>query len=177
VTAGSSTDLVAHRFPDAQRAPSLTAFRNDLTPVGPGKTRLLIAHTAAVPPADVIVNGAVLVRNIANGESATNVVPAGSYQVSIVPTLTKGPAVLGPTTLPVQPGTLTNVFAIGDPAAGTMDAIVHQLPISTRGVRVPSRVDTGDGGQAADSALGRDRGRSAPSTALAIWAGLTTSSR
>jgi Domain of unknown function (DUF4397) len=149
VTAGSSTDLVAHRFSDASRAPTVTAFSNDLSAVPPGKARLLIAHTAAVQPADVLVNGAVLVRNVANGESSTSVVPGGAYQVEIVPTATTGPAVLGPETLTIRSGTLTNVFAIGDPVAGTMDAVVQQLTLPMVGAAMPGQVNTGDGGQAA----------------------------
>jgi hypothetical protein len=96
-----------------------------------------------------VVDGSVLVRNIANGESATKTVPAGAYRVAIVPTATDGPAVLGPTTLTVKAGTLTNVIAIGDPVAGTMDAIVHQLRVPVTGAGSPSAVNTGDGGQAA----------------------------
>jgi hypothetical protein len=155
VGAGTSTDLVAHRFPDADRSPAFTVFRNDLSAVPPGKTRLVVAHTAVVPPADIVVDGSPLVRNVANGESATRVVPARSYEVSIVPTATTGPAVLGPTTLTLPPGTLTNVFAIGDPSAGTMDAIVQSLPVRTSGSAAPDTVNTGDGGQAA-AAAGRD---------------------
>jgi hypothetical protein len=149
VSAGSSTDLLAHRFPDSSRSPSFTVYRNDLSPVQAGKTRLLVAHAAVVPPADIVVDGSVLVRNVANGESATKVVPGGSYRVSIVPTATDGPAVLVPTTLTVKAGTLTNVFAIGDPAAGTMDAIVQPLAVRTTGSSTPTAVNTGDGGQAA----------------------------
>jgi len=149
VSGNSSLDLVAHRFPDASRAPTVTTFNNDLSPVQPGRSRLLVAHTAVVPPADIVVNGSVLISNIANGESATNVVPAGAYKVAIVTTATTGPPVLGPTTLKVTAGTLTNVFAIGDPTAGTMDAIVQVLPVTTKGAAVPKRVNTGDGGQAA----------------------------
>lgn len=149
VTAGSSVDVLAHRFPDAQRAPSFTVYRNDLSALPGGRTRLLLAHAAVVPPADIVVDGSVLVSNVANGESATKTVPAGSYSVSIVPTATEGPAVLGPTTLTVAAGTLTNVFAIGDPVAGTMDAIVQQLPVPTTSAGTPAGVDTGDGGQAA----------------------------
>jgi hypothetical protein len=156
VTSGGSSDLIAHRFPDAARAPSITTFVNDLSSVPPGKARLLIAHTAVVGPADVIVNGKVLLTNVANGESATNVVPAGKYTVSIVPTATTGPAVLGPATLPISAGALTNVFAVGDPVAGTMDAVVHVLGTATDGAGMPARVDTGNGGQAA-ALLARDR--------------------
>jgi len=148
--AGASLDLVAHRFPDAARAAAFTSFTNDVSAVAPGRTRLRVVHTAVVPPADIVVNGTVLMSNLANGESATRVVPDGAYQVSIVPTASTGPAVFGPTTLRVGAGTLTNVFAIGDPAAGTMDAIVQALPVRTgNGSGAPSRVETGDGGQAA----------------------------
>lgn len=149
VTAGASVDVVAHRFPDVKRTPSFTLYPNDLSPVPAGRTRLLLAHAAVVPPADILVDGSVLVRNIANGESATKTVPAGAYRVAIVPTATDGPAVLGPTTLTVKAGTLTNVIAIGDPVAGTMDAIVHQLRVPVTGAGSPSAVNTGDGGQAA----------------------------
>jgi len=156
-TAGASLDLVAHRFPDTARAPAFTSFSNDVSPVAPGRTRLRVVHTAVVPPADIVVDGAVLMSNLANGESATRVVPDGAYRVSIVPTAGSGPAVLGPTTLRVKAGTLTNVFAIGDPAAGTMDAIVQVLPVRTgSGSGAPARVETGDGGQAA-ARLARSR--------------------
>lgn len=166
VEAGSSTDVVAHRFPDANRAPSFTVYDNDLSAVGTGKTRLRIAHTAVVPPADIVVNDSVLISNLANGESAVNVVPAGSYKVAIVPTATTGPAVFGPTTLDVAPGTMTNVFAIGDPKAGTMDAIVQVLPVKQSGSGAPSRVNTGDGGQAAALVAG-----SAGQDRSLLWAG------
>lgn len=178
VEAGGSTDLVVHRFPDAARAPSVTVFDNDLSAVPPGKTRLRIAHTAVVGPADVVVDGNVLLRNLANGESATNVVPAGTYSVSIVPTATTGPAVLGPAPIKVSAGSLTNVYAIGDPARGSMEAVVHVIRTGTDGAGVPSRVDTGDGGQAAalaasvGSAPARPAGSVLPAAAVALAAGL-----
>jgi hypothetical protein len=146
--AGGSTDLVAHRFPDASREPSVTVLRNDVSAVPQGRTRLRIVHTAVVGPADIVVDDAVLVSNLANGESATEVVAAGTYRVAVVPTATTGPAVLGPVDLEVSAGTLTTVYAIGDPAAGTMDAVVHVLPAGSTGSGAPDRVDTGDGGQA-----------------------------
>ncbi|WP_088280956.1 DUF4397 domain-containing protein [Kineosporia sp. A_224] len=178
VGAGDSTDLVVHRFPDATRAPSVTVFDNDLSAVPPGKTRLRIAHTAVVGPADVVVDGNVLLRNLANGESATNVVPAGTYSVSVVPTATTGPAVLGPAPIKVSAGSLTNVYAIGDPARGSMEAVVHVIRTATDGAGVPSRVDTGDGGQAAALAgsVGavpvRPAGPALPAAVVALAAGL-----
>ena len=50
-----------------------------------GKARLVVSHVAAVPPADILVNGQVLFANIANGESLELVVPVATYKVSIVP--------------------------------------------------------------------------------------------
>ena len=173
--AGGSTDLVVHRFPDANRAPSVTVFDNDLSAVPPGKTRLRIAHTAVVGPADVLVDDKVLLRNLANGESATNVVPAGTYSVSIVPTATTGPAVLGPAPIKVSAGSLTNVYAIGDPARGSMEAVVHVIRTATDGASVPNRVNTGDGGQVAALAASVGSSPAAdgrPVAALALAAGL-----
>ena len=43
VRAGQSVDVVAHKRADSTMSPVLTAFRNDTTPVGPGKVRLTVA--------------------------------------------------------------------------------------------------------------------------------------
>lgn len=150
VKAGASIDVVAHRLADATRAPAVTVFRNDLGAVAPSKARLVVSHVAEAPPADIRVNGKPLFRNVANGESLSLVVPAKTYSVDVMPT-TGGQPILEPIKLSVKAGTLTRVFAIGDPAAGTMDAVVQVLPVSTVGAARPSKVATGDGGQAADA--------------------------
>ena len=149
VTAGASVDVVAHRSGDAGGTPALTVFTDDLSPVGPGKVRLAVAHTAAAPPADIRVDGTVLFSNVASGEALTLVVPAKAYSVDLVPTAASSPVILGPLQLTLEAGTLTRVFAVGDVRAGTMDAIVHQLPIPVSGAQVPGSVPTGDGGQLA----------------------------
>jgi hypothetical protein len=151
VSNGSSTDLIAHPLADATSAPQITAFRNDLAGVGPGKARLAVAHTASAPPADIRVDGKVLFSNVANGEGLTLVVPAKTYSVDIVPTASSGDPILGPVSLPVKAGTLTRVFAIGSVSQKSMDAVVHVIPIGRSGSGVPNRVATGDGGQAATS--------------------------
>lgn len=149
VKAGESADVVAHPATTAQDAPEITAFTNDTASVGPGKVRLSVAHTAAAPPADIKVNGDVLFSNVANSEALTVVVPAATYKVEVVPTATKGDAILGPVDLTIKAGTLTRVFAIGDVSKGTMDAVVHAVPVSVKGAGKPGSVQTGDGGQAA----------------------------
>lgn len=149
VESGQSVDVVAHLKSDISMGATITAYRNDLSPVGPGKVRLAVAHTAAAPPADIRVNGDVLFSNVANGETLTVVVPAAMYKVDIVPAATDGTAILGPVDLSLKKGTLTRVFAIGNVATGSMDAVVHSLKVGTSGSSAPRSVPTGDGGQAA----------------------------
>lgn len=150
VTAGSNVDAVLHRQVDPSKPPVITTFPNDLSPVTAGSGRLVVAHTAAVGPADVRVDQKVLFANIANGEALTVTVPASTYSVDIVPTTTSGPVVFGPANVPVAPTALTRVFAIGVAATSSMDAVVQVLPLSVRGAgTTPSTVNAGDGGQAA----------------------------
>jgi hypothetical protein len=149
VGAGQSLDVVAHLRSDSSMGATVTAFRNDLSAVGPGKLRLAVGHVAAAPPADIRVNGDVLFSNVANGETLTVIVPAATYKVDIVPAATQGKAILGPVSLTLKKGTLTRVFAIGNVTTGSMDAVVHILPVKVSGAAAPSSVPTGDGGQSA----------------------------
>lgn len=150
LAAGASVDAVIHRQVDPSKPPIVTTFPNDLSAVAAGSGRLVVAHTAAVGPADVRVNGKVLFSNIASGEALTVTVPAGTYSVDIVPTATSGPVVFGPADVPVAAEKLTRVFAIGVAATNSMDAIVQVLPLGVRGTgSTPSSVNAGDGGQAA----------------------------
>ncbi|MBA2445333.1 MAG: DUF4397 domain-containing protein [Nocardioidaceae bacterium] len=149
---GSSSDIVLHWPADITAEPEVTVFANDVAPVAPDKGRLTVAHTAVVPPADVRVNDQVVFANIANGEFITSEVAADTYSVEIVPTGQEGPALLGPVDLPVEAGTLTRVFAIGEPRNGSMDAVVQTLPLSTSGSSAPDMVDAGSVGMVATPA-------------------------
>ena len=143
----SSQDVVLHWPADAAGKPVVTVFHNDLKPVAATKGRITVAHTAVVPPADIVADGKTLFTNIANGEFVTADVPADTYRVSVVPT-GGGHALLGPLPLPVQAGVLTRVFAIGAPRDNSMDAIVQVLPLSSSaGGRVQS-VHAGSAGLA-----------------------------
>lgn len=155
VDGGGSVDVVAHLPAALGGSPVLTAFPNDLSPVGRGKVRLAVAHTAQVPPADIRVDGAPLLANVANSEVLTVDVPQRSYSVDIVATGTTSPSFFGPVELSVSAGTLTRVFAFGSPSDGTMDVLVHRLPLTQQGADVPSSVQTGDGGQVAALLAGR----------------------
>jgi hypothetical protein len=147
VPPGGSVDAVLHLTADPKAAPVLTAFPNDLSSVPPMRARLVVAHTAVVPPSDLRLDGRVLFPNRANGDPLATVVPAAMYSVDVVPTGAAGPVVFGPVPLSVTPGTLVRVFAIGDPAGGGMDAVVQTLPVPVQGAGMPAQVATGDGGQ------------------------------
>jgi Domain of unknown function (DUF4397) len=149
VKANDSSDIVVHRPASPTGKPVITVFPLDLSAVPADKASVTVAHTAAVPPADIKVNGKVLFSNVANGESLHVVVPAGTYTVQIVPTGQAGPSILGPADLPVKGGSLTNVYAIGEPKSGTMNVVVHEIRLSETGTGKPSTVNTGTGGQAA----------------------------
>ncbi len=114
----------------------LTVFDNDLSAVPADKASVTVAHTAAVPPADIAVNDAVLFPNVANGESLTLVVPVDTYSGQIVPTGEEGPAILGPLDLTVEGGSLNRVFAVGNPEDDTMN-VVHVPEFAKEGSETP----------------------------------------
>lgn len=148
VKAKSSWDVVVHLPASSSAKPAVTAYRNDLTAVPRDKASLVVAHTAAVPPADIRVNGKVLFANIANGESLRLTVPVATYKVAIVPTGEKKPVILGPVSLTVQGGAVNRVYAVGDPEKKTMNVAVHVIATGSSGSGKPKDVNTGTGGQA-----------------------------
>jgi len=145
VDVSGSQDVVLHWPADATDKPEVTVFTNDLSAVAAGKGRLSVAHTAVVPPADILAGGKTLFTNIANGEFVSAVVPATTYNVAVVPT-GGGKPLLGPVDLPIKAGALTRVFAIGAPRNGSMDAVVQVIPVGSTGSGQPSLVHAGSAG-------------------------------
>ena len=156
LAAGSNSDLAIHLPLVPMGDPAMTVFDNDLTAVPKGKAGLAVAHVGIEPPADVMVNDKVIFANVANGDFVYTVVPAGTYQVKCVPAGHSGmkmPALMGPVELTVEGGTLTRVFAYGDPAAEMMTYTSHAITLASAGSDRPKDVNTGTGGQAAWSAV------------------------
>jgi Domain of unknown function (DUF4397) len=145
---GSKADIVAHLPASASGDPLVTVYKYDEVKVPNGKALLVVSHVAAVPPADIRVNGQVLFANIANGESLQLVVPIATYKVSIVPSGETKPVFFGPVALTVKGGAINRVYAVGDPEKKTMNVAVHVLTASGSGSGKPSEVNTGTGGQA-----------------------------
>jgi hypothetical protein len=171
VGTGVSQDVVIHQPASPTGAPVITTYSNKLDSIPAGKAELRVAHTTAVGPADIRVNGKVLFSNVANGESLDVVVPAATYSVEIVPTGATSPVVLGPLNLPAKAGYLTRVFAVGAPSQKTMTVAVGTIKLPATGSVEPKVVNTGTGGQAAELDQARNSAASGL-WVLAILAGL-----
>lgn len=150
VASGSSSDIVVHLPAALHGTPVVNSYRTPRSLIAPGKARVLIAHTATVAPADVRVDGQVVFRDIANGEYATADVAAGAHTVALLPAgLTKHP-ILGPLSVDLKAGTVTMVYAVGNPRDRSMNVISHTATLTANGAVVPARIDTGSAGLAAD---------------------------
>jgi hypothetical protein len=150
VGAGSHQDLVLHLPASVGGEAVVNSYSTPDEPIGPGKARVLVAHTATVAPADVKVDGQVVFANIANGEFATADVPAGKHVVALLPTGETTDPILGPLTVELVANTVTMVYAMGDPGEGTMELVAHSARIAADGSLVPSMIGTGSAGLAAD---------------------------
>ena len=146
VTAGRSTDVVVHLPAAKSGTPMATAVHDPLGNVAAGLGRVLVAHVATAPPADVEVDGKAAFTDVANGQFATADVPAGVHSVLVLPASGSGAAFLGPLDLDAKAGMLTSVYAVGNPDDDSMDVVVHQLPLRADGAVAPDDVQTGSAG-------------------------------
>jgi len=184
VRAGASSDVVLHRPASLDGDPVVNVYRTPSDPIGPGKARVIVAHTATVPPADVRVDGQTIFTNIANGEFAEAEVPAGPHEVALYPTGATSDPILGPLEFSLVPRTVTMVYAVGNPSTDSMDFITSSRQISSDGTVAPERIDTGSVGLAragmtpfAPLALAPSRPVGCPGAAMDAWLELTMRSR
>lgn len=94
-------------------SPTLGVFTNDVSNTG-GNARVTVRHLAVAPTVGVYTDGTVPVTPaFSNGETATAVVPAGSYDVTVTAPNTPSTVLkdLGPVSLAADKNTLA--FAIG----------------------------------------------------------------
>lgn len=150
VKAGENSDVVIHDPADVGGAPVVSVYRTPMAPIGPGKARVLLAHTATTAPADVKVDGTTVFTNIANGEFAQADVAAGGHQVTLLPSGVMASPILGPLPIALKTGTVTSVYAVGNPQMGSMKVIVHAISLGDDGSVAPKRIETGSAGLASD---------------------------
>jgi len=148
VAAGSSSDIVVHLPASVGGAPVVNSYKTPRGAIAPGKARVLIAHTATVAPADVRVDGTVVFKDIANGEFATADIAAGGHTVALLPTGLRKHPILGPLHVDLKAGTVTMVYAYGNPRNHSMNVIAHTARVASNGAVVPATIDTGRAGLA-----------------------------
>ncbi len=146
VTAGQSSDVVVHRPAEVGGSPVVSVYLTPSDPIEAGKARVLLAHTATTAPADVVVDGQTVFTNIANGEFAQADVAAGAHEVSLLPAGVTGKPILGPLDVDLAPGTITAVYAVGNPKDGSMNVIVRTTGGTASAEQPPSQIDTGSAG-------------------------------
>jgi hypothetical protein len=171
VRAGTASDVVLHRPAAVSGEPVVNVYSTPRKPIGPGKARVLVAHTATVPPADVRVDGKVVFTDIANGEYAEADVPAGSHKVELLPTGQTTNPILGPLDVKLAPRTVTMVYAVGQPSNGSMKVIAHAAPIESDGTVQPAAIKTGSAGLAAGAHVTTfGTPRRGPAVPVWLWA-------
>lgn len=151
VRAGAASDVVLHLPAEVDGDPVVHSYAAPDGPIGPGKARVLLAHTATVAPADVRVDGQTVFTNIANGEFADADVPEGTIEVALLPSGSTEDPILGPLDVSLEARTLSMIYAYGNPRDGSMNVIAHTSPLGTDGSAAPKRIDTGSAGLATSS--------------------------
>jgi hypothetical protein len=147
VAAGDTSDVVLHLPADVGGDPVVHSYEAPSGPIGPGKARVLLAHTATVAPADVEVDGQTVFTNIANGEFADADVPEGSIEVALLPSGAEGAdPILGPLDVTLEARTLSMIYAYGNPRDSSMNVIAHTVDLAADGSVRPSRIETGSAG-------------------------------
>lgn len=167
--AGAINDVVLHLPAAVDGDPVVHSYAAPNGPIGPGKARVMLAHTATVAPADVEVDGQTVFTNIANGEFADADVPEGTIEVALLPSGSAADPILGPLSVSLKASTLSMIYAYGNPRDGSMNVIAHTALLSADGSVEPSRIDTGSAGLVTGpvTSFGDDAG--GLSTTVLLW--------
>jgi hypothetical protein len=104
---------------DAEGAPALNVFVNDIATIAAGEGRLTVRHIAAAPAVDVLADGAVLFANLTNPNQELATVPAGDYEAAVNLAGTDTTAI-GPAPVSLAEGANTIVYAWGSAEEGNL---------------------------------------------------------
>lgn len=144
VPGGANITVVAHL--DADGAPVLTPFVNDVSGIAAGEGRLTVRHTAAAPAVDVRAGGEPVFTDLTNPNEASADLPAGTVSADVVLAGTDTVA-LGPADVDVAEGVHTIVYAWGSAEAENLDLAIQTISGMDGS---PGAVPGGTGGQAAE---------------------------
>ena len=147
VPGGANLTLAAHL--DADGAPMLSAFVNDISQTSAGEARLTVRHAAAAPAVDIRAGGSAVIEGLTNPNEQVLDLPAGTVSADVVLSGTED-VVLGPADVNLAEGTNTIVYAWGSAADGNLDLAVQTID----GLHSsPEGVPSGQGGLADSNAL------------------------
>jgi hypothetical protein len=142
VPAGANATVTANL--DADGAPALNVYVNDISELAAGDARLTVRHIAAAPAVDILADGNILFANVVNPEEGIADVPAGTYSAEVALAGTDTIA-LGPADLDLAEGANTIVYAWGSAEAGNL-ALATQVISGLDGM--PDGVPAGGGATA-----------------------------
>jgi hypothetical protein len=153
LTGGIRQSAVVHL--DATGKPAITVFRDDVSRVPAGATRVVVRHVAATGPVNVLLDNQPAAQNLVNDHESEQLTLAGTHQLEV--TDPNGSASLAPPEqLSFAEGSANFMYLIGSQQDGTLGwAAVAVTGLQT----APTRVQTGDGSLA---------GRSGPDLRVAI---------
>lgn len=137
--AHGNVTIVAHL--NADGAPVITPFVNDVGPVPAGQARLVVRHTAAAPAVDVRAGGQPVIEGLTNPDEEALEVPAGTVSADVTLAGTED-VVIGPADLDLPEGSATFVHAIGSASANNLSLV----PITITGMHsAPGGIPAGSG--------------------------------
>jgi hypothetical protein len=142
--AGANVSLVAHL--SAAGAPTLTAFANPVGGLAAGKARVVVRHTAAAPAVDVLAGGKPVFTGLANPGQQTADLAPGTVSAAVALAGSTKP-VIGPASLTLKAGQVTEVYATGSAKDNTLGFVTQSLAAAQ--ARLPQGVNAGSGGLAA----------------------------
>ena len=143
-TEGENASVVAYL--NAEGAPGVKKFDNDLTSTPNGQSRLIVQHTANAPAVDIKVGEdtfviarfpftktLAVVRDVTNGQQAAALLPSGELwnyprtRVTLTPAGAIRP-VIGPYFFQLVPHTAYLIYAVGSVSTGSFTLIHKAIP-------------------------------------------------
>lgn len=147
VPGGANLTLAAHL--DADGAPMLSAFANDVSETAAGEARLTVRHAAAAPAVDIRAGETPVIEGLTNPDEQVLDLPADTVSADVTLAGTED-VVLGPADVELAEGTNTIVYAWGSAEDGNLDLAVQTID-GLHGD--PDGVPSGQGGLADNGAL------------------------
>jgi hypothetical protein len=160
LAAGSRLSAVVHLGDD--KKPQLTFFRDDVSAVTAGRSRLVVRDTAAAPALDVELNQAIVARNLVAPRQSAVEVAANRYRIAV---LADKKVLATPQDVPLAEGSVSFLYLIGSADDHSLGWLAQRV----EGVaKPPVAVKTGNSGLA-------DPGHPFPTVAVAALAMLALS--